>query len=218
MNFGKYLRSLREEIGLSQLAVASASGLSVRHYQDIEYDVRKCRIDTLEKILKVYRMNVLNFFDQYFIEVFNRHGAAGFAKVFENIHFVSGLVNQEGTIVSVSETTGSVLGFHQEEITGKMQIWDRISKTDDRNFVKDIFALMAVRGLPESMTSNSFSWNGHLLSKDDRKVKVRCHLRKICQGEMNASFEFIAFALSSLDDLSTLLANDEKKVTVWKGL
>lgn len=69
-SLGQLLKKIRLNLNCSQLDVALNAGMSIRHYQNIEYGHVKCRIDTLEKILATLNCNFFGFYEQLIFELF----------------------------------------------------------------------------------------------------------------------------------------------------
>ncbi len=63
--FGIAIRKRRDELGLSQEALASAAGLNRTYVGDVERGARNPSLRNVEKLAKAMRLSVADFFARY---------------------------------------------------------------------------------------------------------------------------------------------------------
>ena len=113
---GKILKHIRVKTKQSQYDVALKSGLSIRHYQNIEYGKIKCQMDTLSKILSVYELTIFNFFTDFILEHFYHEGVDFLYDLFGKHYFGFRRFDFEGTCIHQGEYDEYITGMKYEEV------------------------------------------------------------------------------------------------------
>ncbi len=168
---GRYLRTLRESKGLSQSEVSHQSQLSTRHYQDIEYGARKFRLDTLCRVLAVYGLDFINFFDSFFVHEFQKKGEAGLNTLLHECSYFRAQVDAKGLIIKMNADDSLSDELPIDEIEGQKYIWDFLTDTTEKNFVKNVFPSVL------KFKPTTSSWSGEILSKSNIRLPVRAYWR-----------------------------------------
>jgi PAS domain S-box-containing protein len=168
---GSCLRQLRESQAFSQINVAEQAQLSIRNYQDIEYGVRKCRIDTVSKILEVYNLTIFNFFDAYLMEEFYKTGFEPLNQILSEENFAISSINTEGIFTYAGPNILNLIGYQANEIVGKMYLWETVKLPQEKLFVEGVFKLIQLT------RPHPFSWQGQLISKTGNAVTVKVYWR-----------------------------------------
>ncbi len=122
---------------MSQLEVSLQSGISARHYQEIEYGRKNCQIDTLTKILKIYNINVFSFFSSFLIDEFNENGVEALYDIFGDKVFGYRRFDLQGTVTYQCAQSVAITGMTDEQVIGKMKIWSDLSDSAMVNFIMD---------------------------------------------------------------------------------
>ena len=168
---GRYLRTLRESKGLSQSEVSHQSQLSTRHYQDIEYGARKFRLDTLCRVLAVYGLDFINFFDSFFIHEFQKKGESGLNTLLHECSYFRAQVDAKGLITKMSADDSLSGEISIDEIEGQKYVWDFLNDATEKNFVKNVFPSVL------KFKPTTASWSGDILSKSNQRLPVRVYWR-----------------------------------------
>lgn len=186
-NIGRYLRILREGNNYSQLKISLAAGLSTRNYQDIEYGITKCRIDTLAKILNVYGYNIFNFFEAYIIGIFYFEGFQGLSKVIDPESYSYLKVSKDGLILNAIIGSEGMTGLSKNQLE-KLYFWDLLSSPAEKVFVKEMFYLIT------KTKAQPVPWTGDIVSIDGQTIKVKAYWRYNINidGEVT-DFEIVTF-------------------------
>lgn len=124
---GQILKKLRIKHKLSQLELSLQCGLSVRHYQEIEYGKKNCQVNTLTKILEIYNINIFSFFTSFFIDEFNHNGVDGLYEIFGEKAFGLRRFDLDGTVTYQCPHSVTITGMSDDEVLGKMKIWSDLS-------------------------------------------------------------------------------------------
>lgn len=189
-NIGKYLRNLREGNNYSQLKISLAAGLSTRNYQDIEYGVTKCRIDTLAKILNVYGYNIFNFFEGYLIGIFYMHGFEGLSRVIDPESYSYLRVTKEGKIYEAILGSEGISGFKKNQIEN-LYFWDLFSSSIEKVFVKEMFDLII------KTKAQPVPWTGEIVDINKNTVRVKAYWRYNLNADNEVTdFEIVTFKVT----------------------
>lgn len=184
-DIGSLLRSLRESQLLTQFQISSEAGLSLRHYQDIEYGNKNIRVGTLGKILKVHNLNIYNFFDSYVTEIFYKDGIGALRNFVDSQGFSFCRTDKNGLITEVCPRGGELTGYDSEEVVGKMYFWDTLESELEKVFTKNLLKIVLL------FKPKPMAWSGYIKTKKGKKTNVRGYWRyglgedgEICEFEM----------------------------------
>lgn len=189
---GKYLKNLRKSNKLSQAVIAKKADLSVRHYQDIEYGNRKCRIDTLTKILSIYSLSLFNFFDSFLIDGFTKTSYERLSEILNTTSFSCAKCNRDGLFTKVGPGGAELTGYPKEDVENKMYIWDMMNSDIEKMFAKASLKLVI------TIKPRPFPWQGQIRTKDNRLITVKGYWR-YCFDENNevTELDLVSFCVNS---------------------
>lgn len=170
---GKYLKNIRKKKGFSQAYIATKATLSLRHYQDIEYGKRKCRIDTLAKVLSLYSLNLFNFFDSFLIDGFAETSYEKLSEMLGTNKFSCARCNCDGLFTKVGPGGAELTGYNQDEVENKMYVWDMINSDIERIFAKAVIKVIT------TIKPRPFPWQGEIRTKDNKVILVKGFWRYI---------------------------------------
>ena len=174
----KFLMQIRKSKKLSQADTANLAAISVRHYQDLEYGLRKCRIDTLSKILAIHKLNLFNFFEEYLISEFYQNGISELSLALNSLPF---------TIIQFN-ASGEITGQEKQNLAPGNKIWDLIVNSSEKAFIQGLLPLL----LKEK--PYPFPWSGQVIDSQGKPVKVKCYWRYVRSSpECIDGFEVISF-------------------------
>ncbi len=193
---GKILKLIRIKKKKSQNEVALNSGLSIRHYQNIEYGKVKCQVDTLSKILSVYELTIFNFFTEFLLDQYYQEGVEFLYDLFGNNYFGFRRFDLEGTCIHQGEYDEYITGMKYEEVVGKVKLWHDIEDEKMKSFVSLSFKYF-IKTLPRNFSVKTNIKN-HLLGTS-KPYMGYCRFEKNKTGKKMA-IEIILMPLFSDTD------------------
>jgi transcriptional regulator with XRE-family HTH domain len=158
---GQILKLIRNKKKQTQYDVALKSGLSIRHYQNIEYGKIKCQMDTLSKILSIYELTIFNFFTEFVLEHYYHDGVEILYDLFGNNYFGFRRFDFEGTCIYQNEYDELITGMKYEDVVGKVKLWDDVEDEKLKNFIALSFKYF-IKTLPRNF-SMKVDIKNHLL-------------------------------------------------------
>jgi PAS domain S-box-containing protein len=160
---GNELRSLRNSLGLSQSAFADALEISTRHLQNLEYGQSELTLTNLKRIKDVFNYNPLKL-----LSPLSHHDSV---LPIEQIEVPLQISNTEGLILYENEACCRLRGYSQQEICGKMYIWDFIINEREKQDLMDYLKyLIENKPTPRPWISKNKTKNGDFIS-----VRVNWH-------------------------------------------
>lgn len=116
---GTNLKELRQNSGSSQLKLAIDCGISLRHYQDIEYGRRNIQLSTLTKILSHYKISIFSYFECIFYSSFHRRGYDGIRSLLSDEEFIYVVLDFSGRIKSINTGAEKIVQVQREDVVGE---------------------------------------------------------------------------------------------------
>jgi len=152
---GSNLKELRKNSGSSQLKLALDCGISLRHYQDIEYGRRNIQLSTLTKILSHYQISLFSYFECIFYSSFHRKGYDGVRSLLSDDEFIYVVLDLDGRIKSLNKGAEKIVQVEREAVMGEKII----------NFFRNKNEIDFYRKFKDQFLDNSvkpFVWKGYI--------------------------------------------------------
>lgn len=184
---GTYLRKLRENKSLTQSNLALQADLSLRHYQDIEYGLRRSRIDTLQKVLSIYKINIFDFLHSHVIDEFYKTGSEVLYSFLDQEDFTVCRLDNNGVYTYLSNHGPAVIKDKSvTDLMGKGKMWDYLQSPIERLFLESIFSLVL------KIKPTPFPWKGNLARSDGEVIPIVAFWRYV-QDDKGSILEIVAF-------------------------